>query len=443
MAIHNLKLRFVVNEFSDLEKKKEYYKKIYDIIENSRLYANELVGTLYNVEHLSQLIKKQNPDIESKDVAKTIKDLYKVGSIQNIGYNFLSEKYKNLVPSTIRGALSNQLYSIWNNEKFEIFIGKKSVRNYKKNMSVSFMKDAMSKLKQVEGNFTFNLFGIPMKFILGRDRVQNQLAFDSEAVNNSIILNRILDGTYIIKDSSFKRTTENKLMMGLVLGVPDRKKALDPNIVCGIDLGINVPLCCATNIDNQRIYIGSREDFVNQRQRIQIQKRNLQQNLKYTSGGHGRTKKLKHLERVQNNERNFVQNKNHNYSKEAVNFALQKNAGKIHLENLTGIARDESSAWVLRNWSYFELQNMIKYKAEREGIEVIFIDPKNTSRTCPSCGHISADNRLTQQKFECTECKFSDNADFVGAKNIACSTTVKEKTTKKKIIKKVSEKVAV
>ncbi|WP_425487775.1 hypothetical protein [Microbulbifer rhizosphaerae] len=29
--------------------------------------------------------------------------------------------------------------------------------------------------------------------------------------------------------------------------------------------------------------------------------------------------------------------------------------------------------------------------------------PRNTSRTCPECGHVSADSRRTQERFACVE----------------------------------------
>ncbi|WP_144329488.1 zinc ribbon domain-containing protein, partial [Tepidimonas charontis] len=43
---------------------------------------------------------------------------------------------------------------------------------------------------------------------------------------------------------------------------------------------------------------------------------------------------------------------------------------------------------------------------------------QNTSRTCPACGHVSADNRQTQARFLCVECGFEENADLVGAINV-------------------------
>ncbi|MFC4467317.1 RNA-guided endonuclease InsQ/TnpB family protein [Streptomyces xiangluensis] len=57
-------------------------------------------------------------------------------------------------------------------------------------------------------------------------------------------------------------------------------------------------------------------------------------------------------------------------------------------------------------------------KAESAGRTVIPVDPRNTSRTCPSCGHVAKENRLTQAKFQCTACGMTANADHIGALNI-------------------------
>ncbi len=42
------------------------------------------------------------------------------------------------------------------------------------------------------------------------------------------------------------------------------------------------------------------------------------------------------------------------------------------------------------------------------------VDPKNTSRTCPACQHVCADNRKTQAEFACVRCGYSHHADVVG-----------------------------
>ncbi|NGO78453.1 transposase [Streptomyces sp. YC504] len=57
-------------------------------------------------------------------------------------------------------------------------------------------------------------------------------------------------------------------------------------------------------------------------------------------------------------------------------------------------------------------------KAESAAREVIAVDPRNTSRQCPECGHTAKENRPTQEKFHCVSCGHQAHADEVGALNV-------------------------
>jgi len=67
---------------------------------------------------------------------------------------------------------------------------------------------------------------------------------------------------------------------------------------------------------------------------------------------------------------------------------------------------------------WFEFRRQLQYKLSWNGGELILVPPQNTSRRCPQCDHVSAQNRRTQERFACIECGFEDNADRVGAINI-------------------------
>jgi putative transposase len=69
-----------------------------------------------------------------------------------------------------------------------------------------------------------------------------------------------------------------------------------------------------------------------------------------------------------------------------------------------------------QGWGEFRRQ--LEYKAAWRGGWFVAVDPRNTSRTCPCCGHISADNRRTQALFACIKCGHEANADHVGALNV-------------------------
>ncbi|MFG3409761.1 RNA-guided endonuclease InsQ/TnpB family protein [Streptomyces sp. NPDC048142] len=78
----------------------------------------------------------------------------------------------------------------------------------------------------------------------------------------------------------------------------------------------------------------------------------------------------------------------------------------------TGLNRSISDA----GWGVF--LTILHAKAESAGREVIAVDPRNTSRQCPECGHTAKENRPTQEKFHCVSCGHTAHADAVGAINV-------------------------
>ena len=140
----------------------------------------------------------------------------------------------------------------------------------------------------------------------------------------------------------------------------------------------------------------------------------------YAKSGKGRAKKIKALEALRDKEANFRKTFQHKISKDIIEFAKQNNAGQINLELLS--LKDSKNSFILQNWGYYQLQQMIEYKAERESIEVKYVDPYHTSQTCSNCGHYEEGQRETQEKFICKSCGFSANADYNASRNIAMST---------------------
>lgn len=67
---------------------------------------------------------------------------------------------------------------------------------------------------------------------------------------------------------------------------------------------------------------------------------------------------------------------------------------------------------------WFEFRRQLDYKVQWQGGWLIAVPPRNTSRTCPKCDHISRDNRKTQALFKCMGCGYENNADHVGALNV-------------------------
>ena len=69
-----------------------------------------------------------------------------------------------------------------------------------------------------------------------------------------------------------------------------------------------------------------------------------------------------------------------------------------------------------QGWGEFGRQ--LDYKTDWKGGWLVAVPPANTSRECPACGHISAENRKSQSVFICVACGHTENADLVASKNI-------------------------
>lgn len=64
------------------------------------------------------------------------------------------------------------------------------------------------------------------------------------------------------------------------------------------------------------------------------------------------------------------------------------------------------------------LVSRLQHKTKKYGGQLILVDPKYTSQTCPECGTIDKLNRESQAVFLCVSCGHHDNADVNAARNI-------------------------
>ena len=223
----------------------------------------------------------------------------------------------------------------------------------------------------------------------------------------------------------------NNLILNLTFDIPDKEAhEIVPGRTLGVDLGIATPAyVCLSDNTYIRSGFGSANDFFRIRQQMKSRRRSLYKSLSLVKGGQGRKKKLQAINSLRAKERNFAKTYNHQLSHKIVKFAKDNKCEFINLEYLT---KDGFEDAILSSWSYYELQNMIEYKAEREGIKVRYVDPAYTSQTCSKCGHVDKENRPTQAKFKCVNCGLELNADHNASINIARSDNFVNKKKKKK-----------
>lgn len=392
-------------------------------------------------ELLEELREERHAIVENCE--KIAKLSLELPSEQNSTDRIARHEFRSVIPTEVLTTLNDNIYKTYRKFESDIYTGERSIPTYKKGLPVPFpiKKDGLKLRKREDGS-------IYVRFPKG---LEWDLKLDKDPSGGEIV-ERVLSGQYDVGNSSIQETKRNKHLLLLVVKIPKEQKQLNPDRVVGVDLGINTPVYAALNDTEYRgLRISSRDQFLKVRERIAAQRRELQLALSHsTHGGHGRGQKLQALERFKRKEHNWVDLQYHIFSKTVIEYALKNNAGVIQMEDLTGIGRDrqgevkEKSKFILRNWSFANLQKKIEYKANAAGIEVRYITPALTSQTCSFCGHYEEGQRPNQPTFlcknpNCTKGKGKQlqdgsftgiNADWNAARNIALSTEIVDRKKK-------------
>ena len=227
--------------------------------------------------------------------------------------------------------------------------------------------------------------------------------YHASIINNALRVRGQADLGYI----------DGKFYLFLVAELPDKPENAREGFL-GVDLGIAK---IATTSDG-KFYSGAKVKNIRRRYF------RLQQRLQ-AKGTKSAKRKLKQRRRK---ESRFAADVNHCISKKLVEVAKGTQRA-IVLEDLKGIrerARKGTRKTVcktmrqaLSSWSFYQMRQFIEYKARAVGVSVIYVDPRNTSRTCSKCGHVDKKSRRDQEHFVCTSCGHALNADINAALNIA------------------------
>ena len=184
----------------------------------------------------------------------------------------------------------------------------------------------------------------------------------------------------------------------------DTPKTIAEQSVLGIDRGIvNIAVCSDNTFFNSKAVKNARSKYAHLRAELQSK---------------GTRSSIRKLRKLAGRERRFVTDVNHCISKQIVQspstvFALE-DLTKIRVQKRRGTEFNRK----LNNWSFYELEQFIRYKAENLGKRVISVDARYTSQKCSACGHIYKGNRNGSQ-YLCRNCGFELHADLNASRNIA------------------------
>ncbi len=228
-------------------------------------------------------------------------------------------------------------------------------------------------------------------------------------------------------------TIKNGKLVACVQYELQEVKTFDNGNIMGIDIGLKCPaVSYDTNgkirfFGNGRFNRYMRRKFFDKRKKLQ------------------RNKKYRAIKRIKNKESRIMKDINHKISRQIVNEAIARNVKIIKLENIKNIRKNITKRTTrtsrknvknknyrkyqdicrknnrfVNSWSFGQLQKFIKYKAIKAGIQVIYVNPVNTSKECPVCHAV---NQSNDRKYRCN-CGFHHHRDVVGAMNICVSTKI-------------------
>ncbi|MDU7067144.1 MAG: transposase [Clostridium perfringens] len=425
MATKCIKLAGEYVKENSLEKDK-FFTELRDIQYKTWLACNRAITYFYSND-MQNLIQKDVGIPKEDD--------------KNIFGKSFGAWVENRMNEIMEGALSSnvaQTRQFVNNrysqdKKNGLLKGNVSLSQFKRDLPIIIHNKAYNVIETSKGlGVEISFFNKEKQKELNVKRIK--LLFPKLDNSSKQILIRIMDKTY--KQGSIQITynkRKKKWMFAISYTFENKlEKVLDDNLVMGIDLGITkVATMSIYNIEKhqyknmcfkEQTIDGT--ELIHYRQKIEARRKSLSIASKWASDnatGHGYKRRMKKANNIGDKYNRFKDTYNHKVSRYIVDLAYKYGVKTIQMEDLSGFSEHQSES-LLKNWSYYDLQNKIKYKAEEKGINTIFINPQYTSKRCSNCGNIHKDNRdckNNQAKFECIICGYKENADINASKNIA------------------------
>jgi len=175
--------------------------------------------------------------------------------------------------------------------------------------------------------------------------------------------------------------------------------------VLGIDRGcINIAVCSNNQFFNSKHLRNIKGKYRHLRKKLQAK-------------GTRSAKRL--LKKLSGRENRFVKDTNHCISKQIValpfdTFVLEK----LEVSSQTGKGKAFNTR--IANWSWYQLEQFLIYKALLKGKKIEYVDARYTSQKCSVCGYVYRGNRSKKNSsdFHCRRCGFRCHADLNASRNI-------------------------
>lgn len=197
-----------------------------------------------------------------------------------------------------------------------------------------------------------------------------------------------------------------------------------PGRVAGVDLGVIHPFAVA-GPDGQGLVVSGRSIRAECRQHL----RQHRARQRAAAGrvpakgqrGSRRWRKFRaRTRRLQARHRRRLAQARHEAAKTVINWAVSQRIGTLVVGDPVGVLDHDAGVrhnQRVRDWRPGQLKAALGDKAQLAGIEVIVVDERGTSSTCPHCQ--ARVPKPKGRRFSCPHCGLAGHRDLVGAANIA------------------------
>ena len=211
--------------------------------------------------------------------------------------------------------------------------------------------------------------------------------------------------------------------------ITDEKKQITcGNKIIGIDLGINNYL-----VDSNGNKIENPKILEKNLQKLKHIQKDLSRKKKVSNNRRKARIRLQkfHL-KITNQRMDFLHK---------ITTKLVKECKIIVMEDLNIKQMSQQKYFNARNMldaSWNKFAQLLDFKAESAGCQIVKVDPRNTTKTCSQCGHIQ-DMPLWKRTYECAECNFVIDRDYNSAINILNKLAGSERTCAEKPVNTLLE----
>jgi putative transposase len=190
----------------------------------------------------------------------------------------------------------------------------------------------------------------------------------------------------------------------------------------GIDLGVAVPIMLSTGEELPIARTPARETRrarklhkqLSRQQRGSVNRMKTIRRIRALAAGQARRR----LDAAHRASAHIAARHSHVAMEDLKLLNMTKSAKGTVKEPGTKLAQKSGLNRIILDLAHGQFRRLVQMKVLARGGTFLLVDPRNTSRRCNPCGHVSADSRKSQAEFQCVSCGHEANADHNASENI-------------------------